>query len=697
MDGINGLFCQTSIFILRIIYFNMAQKSNKQINIQPKSLFLIFIVLAIVILSYSIVELLQSKKELRMLMEEQSHSLLETTLAASNTALLSYEEIDKEIKNRLLNNAGLIRLLFERNQLTNKLLEQIAIDNNIYRVNIFNNKGEKIFTNHQPMHENLEEKFTPKDFLYPIFEGTEDTLYLGIRQARYEEGFRFAVAISAKNNSAIVLNLDAEELLNFRKKIGFGALLKNVTLNEGIKYAVLQDTNGIIAASGDFESLTNIFNDTFLLESLEELKLKTRIVESDGNSVFEAVHPFKYKNEVIGLLRLGLPADPLISANSKNETRVLLMGIILLVLGSILLAYVFTKQNFEILKKDYQIIEDYSQKVIENVSDSIIVLDESNKIKTFNRAAEQLFQSTENELQNQSLNILFDEKNIEKIKLSSSPITYLEVNIKGDKKYLLVSKSSFPVKENKLNTIILLRDLTEQKQIEEHINRKERLIAMGELASGVAHEIRNPLNTISTITQQLNKDFKPLENSDEYYTLTNLVNKEIKRINKTVQDFLRFSRPEKISLQKFELAELIDQIQAQYNSLLKEKNISFNKSVEWNGIVNWDRNQIQQVIMNLMQNSIDAITEAGEITFKIKEFNNRINIKIRDNGSGIPEHIQNKIFNLYYTTKASGTGIGLSIIQRIIFEHNGTLEFESEENIGTTFIIRLPINSANNL
>jgi signal transduction histidine kinase len=220
---------------------------------------------------------------------------------------------------------------------------------------------------------------------------------------------------------------------------------------------------------------------------------------------------------------------------------------------------------------------------------------------------------------------------------------------------------------------------------------------MGELASGVAHEIRNPLNTISTITQQLNKDFKPLENSDEYYTLTNLVNKEIKRINKTVQDFLRFSRPEKISLQKFELAELIDQIQAQYNSLLKEKNISFNKSVEWNGIVNWDRNQIQQVIMNLMQNSIDAITEAGEITFKIKEFNNRINIKIRDNGSGIPEHIQNKIFNLYYTTKASGTGIGLSIIQRIIFEHNGTLEFESEENIGTTFIIRLPINSANNL
>ena len=672
----------------------MAQISNNRINIQPKSLLLIFIVLAAVILTYSIIELLQSKKEMRMLMEEQSHSLLETTLAASSTALLSYEEIDKEIKNRLLNNASLIRLLFERNQLTNNLLEQIANDNKIHRINIFNNNGGKIFTNHQPEHEDLEEKFSPQDFLYPIFEGTTDTLFLGIRQARFEDGFRLAVAISTKNNSAIVLNLDAEELLNFRKKIGFGALLKNVALNEGIKYAVLQDTNGIIAASGEFKNLSSVFNDSFLLESLEKLKLKTRIFESDSGSIFEAVHPFNYNEEVIGLLRLGLPADPLISANSKNETRVLLMGIVLFVLGSLLLAYVFTKQNFEILKKDYQIIEDYSQKVIENVSDSIIVLDESSKIKTFNRAAEQLFHKNESQLLNQNLSILFDEEIIEKIDLSSSPITYLEVKINGDKKYILASKSSFPVKENNLNTIIVLRDLTELKKIEEQMIRKDRLVAMGELASGVAHEIRNPLNTISTITQQLSKDFEPSENADEYHSLANLVNKEIRRINKTVQDFLRFSRPEKILLNEFELSELIDQIQAQYKGMLKEKKISFIKSIEWNGIVNWDRNQIQQVIMNLMQNSIDSISEKGEINFNIKKIEMNIIIRISDNGCGIPEHIKNRIFNLYYTTKASGTGIGLSIIQRIIIEHNGTIDFQSKENFGTTFTMQLPINSA---
>ncbi len=675
----------------------MAQKSNKRINIQPKSLLLIFVVLAVVILTYSIIELLQSKKEMRMLMEEQSHSLLETTLAASSTALLSYEEIDKEMKNRLLNNAGLIRLLLNRNQITNKVLEQVAIDNKIHRINIFNNNGKKIFTNHQPIHEDLEEKFSPKDFLHPIFEGITDTLFLGIRQARFEEGFRFAIAISAQNNSAIVLNLDAEELLNFRKKIGFGALLKNVTSTEGIKYAVLQDTNGIIAASGIFENLTNIFEDSFLQESFEEMSFKTRILESDSVSVFEAVHPFSYNEEVIGLLRLGLPADPLISANSKNETRVLLMGIILFILGSLLLAYVFTKQNFEILKKDYQIIEDYSQKVIQNVSDCVIVIDENNNINTFNKAAEELLNKSESEVLKKNFNSLFNYDIIEQIETSQSTVTSFEGKINNVKKYLLISKSSFPVKNNQLNTIIVIRDLTKQKQIEEQMNRKERLVAMGELASGVAHEIRNPLNTISTITQQLAKDFRPVENADEYYSLANLVNKEIKRINKTVQDFLRFSRPEKISLKEFELSELINQIQAQYQGMLEEKNITFDKSIGWNGKVNWDHNQIQQVLMNLMQNSIDSISGKGKIQLEVRYEEENVVIEISDDGAGMPDHIHNKIFNLYYTTKASGTGIGLSIIQRIIFEHNGTIEFESKENIGTTFIIRLPINAVSKI
>lgn len=663
----------------------------RKIKIPPKSLFLIFLILASLILTYSIIELLQRKKEITKLMVEQSHSLLETTLAASKTSLESYETINSEMKSRLINNGNFIKLLFEQDKLTNKILEKISEENNIYRINIFDRNGNKIFTNHKPIHSDLEEKFSPIEFLYPIFEGTLDTLFLGVKQARYKEGSRFAVALSAKNNSAIVLNIDAKELLNFRKSVGFGALLISVTQNKGVHYAVLQDSNGIIAASGNIENLGSLINDQFLINSLTNNQFTTRILDNDSVSIFEAVHPFSYKNETIGLLRLGLSTEPLYDVTEGNERRIMLMGIILFILGSTLLAYVFKNQNFELLKKDFEIVENYSQKVIQNVSDCVIVFDSDYKIKTFNKASESLFLKTQDEVIGIKLKSLFDNKTLEKIleiSISASPI---ETKINGNKKYLLISKSDFFDRYARVNSILVIRDITKQKLMEEQINRKEQLIAMGELASGVAHEIRNPLNTISTITQQLNKDFEPKENVGEYHLLANLVNKEIKRINKTVSDFLKFSRPEQISLNEFKLSDLINQIYDQYKSLLKEKSIIFNKSINWNGTVNWDRNQIQQVLINLMRNSIDSILSKGRINLDIKINKDIVELTFSDTGSGIPKNIFNKIFNIYYTTKPTGTGVGLSIVQRIIYEHNGTIEFESEENTGTTFYINIPI------
>lgn len=125
--------------------------------------------------------------------------------------------------------------------------------------------------------------------------------------------------------------------------------------------------------------------------------------------------------------------------------------------------------------------------------------------------------------------------------------------------------------------------------------------------------------------------------------------------------------------------------------MLKEKSITFSHKLNWDGIVKWDRNQIQQVIMNLVQNSFDSIENKGEIYIESFKQNEDIIIKIKDNGPGIPSHILNKIFNLYFTTKAKGTGIGLSIVQKIIMEHGGIINVESEENNGTEFSIKLPI------
>ena len=139
----------------------MSQSSNKPVRIPFKTLFFIFLVVALLIVLYSIIEQNQSKKEMLILMNDQAHSLLETTLTASQSSLISYEEIDNEVKNRLLNNANLIKILIEKYRISNKLLENIAEANNIFRINIFDKNGEKLFTNYHPIHTGLEEKFSP--------------------------------------------------------------------------------------------------------------------------------------------------------------------------------------------------------------------------------------------------------------------------------------------------------------------------------------------------------------------------------------------------------------------------------------------------------------------------------------------------------------------------------------------------------
>ena len=215
---------------------------------------------------------------------------------------------------------------------------------------------------------------------------------------------------------------------------------------------------------------------------------------------------------------------------------------------------------------------------------------------------------------------------------------------------------------------------------------------MGELASGVAHEIRNPLNTIGTIAQQLDKDFEPAQNGEEYHQLAGLVHSEVKRIDKTVREFLRFARPTPINPQPFLLSDLLTQLEKQYQSLFQGKNLTFHTDLRWDGEVCWDRQQIQQALMNLIQNGVDALPSPGKLTLTVEQISpSLLELGIRDNGPGIEENIQDKIFNLYFTTKSDGTGIGLSLVQQIVDIHGGAITVDSKKGQGPRFVIHLPL------
>jgi len=470
-------------------------------------------------------------------------------------------------------------------------------------------------------------------------------------------------------------------------------LLKELEKNPQIKYVALQDTFNILAATGGVKQLESINESEFLTNSLDQNQYFTRTIIYDDEEIFEAVHPFYYKEKTVGIFRLGLSLEAIDEINSRIIRRLIIISIVLVLIGTILFSIIFIRQRYDILKKQFKAVEAYSTDIIKNVSDAIIVLDSNNIIKVFNKTSEKLFDTKYDVVVGSNLSSISDLKNCITSMDDNSTLNQMECTFAGKTKYLLISKSEFKDENDELNTIYVIRDLTNQKILEEQVKRKERLTAMGELASGVAHEIRNPLNTIGTIVQQLNKDFEPKENSDEFDQLTQLVYQEVKRINSTIQDFLRFARPEPINPSEIEIDEIVTQIENQYKSLMAEKNIDFKIHKKWSGIVNWDKKQILQVIINIIQNAVDAIEESGQINFEISgSGQKKIELIISDNGNGMEESEKQNIFNLYFTTKAKGTGIGLSIVQRIIYEHHGTINVESAKGKGSKFIISIPVN-----
>ncbi len=663
--------------------------------VRARHLFLIFSGMALLMVSSALIELHQSRKELLDLMREEAHSLSETIITASRNILTTNQLMEEFIEERLLDNANLVKIFYERGMVNNEFLARVSQENHLYRINIFNRRGEKIFYSHpRTESDSLPSRFSPVQILALLFQGETDTLILGLRRARYRSGFRYAVAVAARDRSAIVVNMDANQLLQWRKQIGFGSLMRSLVNSPGIVYAALQDTSGILAASGNVRELQRIADSPFLQKALRDSMFLAHLTQFDSLEVFETVHPFYYHGEAIGLFRLGLSVHALKAINARIYRRIIFISIILILIGAILFTLLLVRQNLEVIHRQYSVVETYSNNIIQNVSDAIIVLESGKGIQIFNHAAERLLGRSAEEVLGKSLEAVFRPETCAQMFASANQMQEVQCTIGNKLHYLLVSRNEITDTEGRRMVILVIRDLTRYKQMEAQIQRRERLSAMGQLASGVAHEIRNPLNAIGTIIQQLDRDFEPRENGEEYHQLARLVYQEVRRINKTIENFLRFARPEPLRVQRFALEEFLRRLQKQYEAILRERGLRFELHLNWTGEVEWDRDKMQQVFVNLIQNAMDVLPQGGRISLTVKSNEkDELLIRFSDDGPGMPPEVRKKIFNLYFTTKARGTGVGLAIVQRIIDQHGGLITVESEEKRGTTFIITLPVRA----
>ncbi|MCX5751667.1 MAG: ATP-binding protein [Candidatus Saganbacteria bacterium] len=218
--------------------------------------------------------------------------------------------------------------------------------------------------------------------------------------------------------------------------------------------------------------------------------------------------------------------------------------------------------------------------------------------------------------------------------------------------------------------------------------KQEKMAALGTMAAGIVHELKNPLAFISTVAQLM-----PLRWDDPEFRATTqkMLPEEAKRMQKIVESLLEYSRQKELHLEPVDLTSLIDNVITMLAFETRKHGVTIIKDFKQNPTINGDHHRLMQVFVNLINNAVQAMPRGGTVRVFWEDKGNQVAIHVADTGIGIPRESMATIFNPFYTTKEGGTGLGLSITQKIVEEHNGSILVESEVGKGTMFTILLPV------
>lgn len=364
------------------------------------------------------------------------------------------------------------------------------------------------------------------------------------------------------------------------------------------------------------------------------------------------------------------------------------------------------KKNRELGKSllEKEAMRNFLGNVLNNLTTGVVVTDMNHRIQDMNRCAENIFERGESkarglvetlfrDVPEESLKSLFDRAFRSReagLRLASNGKT---LEISGS--YL---KGGDGIPEGK---IFLVRDVTRLEKLEEMVKRNEKIAAMGELAANFAHEIRNPLGSIELFSSMLLKDLKSKRDRDRVGHILN----SVKRMNRKITDLLSFTEtvraPETESLN---LHRIIEEVEEFIRQNVDPEEISVNVRLECGDpVVQGSREMLKHVLLNLFLNAIQAIEKQGSIEIETKNseiflreegLRPAVEIRFSDDGIGIPADVLEKIFDPLFTTKESGSGLGLASVHRIVQMHGGLIHAESGDGGKTIFTVLLPSGGA---
>ncbi len=401
-------------------------------------------------------------------------------------------------------------------------------------------------------------------------------------------------------------------------------------------------------------------------------------------------HADSYKNTIIFL---GLDMEVLVQADRADTRHAVMMAAVLALIGFSGFVLVYMVQRVAQARSSLSRMQVFSENLVENMPMGLLASDTEGQVVSVNPSASRIL-NLDPGMDPQKLTEALPEtiRDLmapvpENMKVSEREIRLMSPG--GGEMVLAVVTSPLRDRENGAQGgLLLFRDITELSRLKDEMEENRRLAAIGRLAAGVAHEIRNPLSSLKGYAFLFKEVF---DKGSENYGIAEVMINEVDRLNRVVSELVELARPVAVSSRPVDLSKLVEEIAGQ---------LSFEKGAEEVEIktridsdlpeVNADADRLRQVLLNLGLNAIEAMDDGGHLDIGLSRMDGEVALSVSDTGCGMTEEQRHEIFQPYFSTKLSGTGLGLAIVNNIVKAHNGRIEVESEPG-RTRFTVFLPL------
>jgi PAS domain S-box-containing protein len=671
-------------------------------NLRIGHLLLIVLLLAALIFLIATYSIKRNRAALLEVMSHQGESLIQALVLAGENIVASRALIEETVADQLTDLALNLDSWYNSGSLSEAKLTQVARRSGYLRIDILNQSGNVLLTSEPPA--DLSIYLGPDRKLLAgiqeVLNGQADSALLQLSSSsQLPDGGTLMIRKGKFKPVYILILTSARYLEELERQTGIGYLVQRMGQEPGIEFVAMQAPEGIVFASKNIEELYKIETDPFLQEALAKKQTKSRIARFQGKKLLEVVRPFQSTQYPEGIFRIGLSLDSYDQTVESFTRQTILVSVAIFLVGLLLVGFVMVNQNVRSLSEALQKTESLNLSILESMDSAVLAVDAAGNITTFNQLAEKLFSLSRQSVIGENYSKVFpkDEWLISQILEKKSKIKDFEVRFKtlaGEEKTLLVNSSGIFNQPGQMQgALAVIHDITELKRLEEESKRSERLSALGNLAAGVAHEIRNPLNAISIAAQRLKSEFKPTSAEEDYQNFLSNILSEIKRLDQIVIQFLSLARSQKLNLEPTDSAAYLSEILNLVKVEAEAKGIRVQSRLSDSATLKIDRPEMKKALLNIILNGMEAMQSGGTLTVETRHRTGAdvLEIVISDTGKGIPAEDISKIFQPYFSTKEKGSGLGLAIAHRIVTDHKGKIEVKSEVGKGTSFVISLPM------